>query len=72
MAVKYNEKQKLTLQFLQEMEKEDIEFTDLELANASTYPLGASLRAKLSRNEFGEFIVKKKQWSIQSSTHYWN
>lgn len=59
MASKANEKQKLTLLFLQEMEKEDKEFSDIELAEASTYPLGASLRAKLSRNEFGEFIVKQ-------------
>lgn len=41
------------------MEEEDREFTDKELAKASTYPLGASLRAKLNRNEFGEFIIKQ-------------
>ena len=59
MAIKANEKQRLTLLFLQKMEKEDKEFTDVQLSTASTYPLGASLRAKLSRNEFGEFIVKQ-------------
>lgn len=41
------------------MEEEGREFTDRELAKASTYPLGASLRAKLNRNEFGEFILKQ-------------
>ncbi len=59
MAVKANKKQRLTLLFLQKMEKEDKEFSDLQLSKASTYPLGASLRAKLSRNEFGEFVVKQ-------------
>ena len=59
MSTKANDKQRLTLLFLQNMEKEDKEFTDVQLSKASTYPLGASLRAKLSRNEFGEFILKQ-------------
>lgn len=59
MASKANEKQRLTLLFLQKMEREEKEFSDILLAKASTYPLGASLRAKLSRNEFGEFIIKQ-------------
>jgi hypothetical protein len=59
MASKANEKQRLTLLFLQKMEREDKEFSDFQLAQASTYPLGASLRAKLSRNEFGDFIIKQ-------------
>ncbi len=59
MPIKVNEKQRLTLSFLQKMEKEDKEFSDIQLSQASTYPLGASLRAKLSRNEFGEFIIKQ-------------
>ncbi|WP_339841264.1 DUF3644 domain-containing protein [uncultured Maribacter sp.] len=59
MATKANEKQRLTLLFLQKKEREEKEFSDFQLAKASTYPLGASLRAKLSRNEFGEFIIKQ-------------
>ncbi len=66
MASKANEKQKLTLLFLQKMEKEGKEFSDIQLAKASTYPLGASLRAKLSRNEFGEFIVKQPNGLFKS------
>jgi hypothetical protein len=41
------------------MEAEDKAFSDVKLAEASTYPLEASLKAKLARNEFGEFIVKQ-------------
>lgn len=59
MSSRANEKQRLTLSFLQKMEGEGKEFSDFQLAEASTYPLRASLRAKLSRNEFGEFVLKQ-------------
>ncbi|MFV1450563.1 DUF3644 domain-containing protein [Maribacter sp. HS] len=48
------------------MEKEGKEFSDIQLAKASTYPLGASLKAKLSRNEFGEFIIKQPNGLFKS------
>lgn len=57
---KSNSKQKLTLAFLQKMEKENKNFSAEQLSEASTYPLQASLYAKLSRNEFGKFIIKTK------------
>lgn len=55
--IKVNEKQRLTLAFLQKKEKEDSYFSAEELSIASTYPLKESLKAKLSRSEFGEFII---------------
>ncbi|MFD0795869.1 DUF3644 domain-containing protein [Maribacter chungangensis] len=55
-----NEKQKKTLAFLQKKEGANKTFTAEELSEASTYPLKASLLAKLSRNEFGDFIVRVK------------
>lgn len=55
-----NEKQRKTLAFLQKKEAKDETFTAEELSNSSTYPLKESLLAKLSRNEFGEFIVRIK------------
>jgi len=56
--IKVNEKQRLTLNFLQKKEKEGSSFSAEELSEASTYPLRESLKAKLSRSEFGEFILK--------------
>ncbi|MFB6305689.1 MAG: hypothetical protein ABEH43_01630 [Flavobacteriales bacterium] len=58
MPMKPNKKQELTFEFLQKKEKENKSFTDKELSEASTYPLNKSLKAKLSRKEFGEFIEK--------------
>lgn len=58
MSKKPNDKQKLTLAFLQKMEAEERQFSSEELSKASSYPLKESLKAKLSRNEFGQFIEK--------------
>lgn len=55
---KANEKQIKTLKFLQKMEAAEKVFTATQLSEASTYPLGRSLSAKLNRNEFGEFIIR--------------
>ena len=45
-----------TLLFFQKSEAEGKPFTAEEFAEGSGYPLGPSLRAKLSRGEFGEFL----------------
>ncbi|MBL7954897.1 MAG: DUF3644 domain-containing protein [Flavobacteriales bacterium] len=46
-----------TLLFFQEKEREGQPFSAEEFAEASGYPLGPSLRAKLNRQEFGEFLT---------------
>lgn len=46
-----------TLLFFQEKERNGEVFTAEEFAEASGYPLGPSLRAKLNRREFGEFLT---------------
>ncbi|WP_396634908.1 DUF3644 domain-containing protein [Maribacter sp. R86514] len=65
-SVKVHPKQKLTFKFLQAKERSNSTFTAKELAEASTYDLKASLKAKLSRSEFGEFIVKLKEGSYKA------
>lgn len=52
--------QPAALAFFQRKEAADESFTATELAEASGYPLGPSLNAKLSRGEFGEFLVEEE------------
>ena len=56
--------QPATLAFLQKKEAAGESFTAEEFSRASGYPLGPSLRAKLSREEFGEFVVEQEDGSF--------
>ena len=48
------------------MEKNNQSFTELQFAKASTYSLSSSLKPKLSRNEFGEFVVREKDGKLKA------
>ncbi|MFH6602276.1 DUF3644 domain-containing protein [Maribacter algicola] len=56
--MRITKQQKKLFYFLKEREKKQKSFTLEELSKATGYPLKASVKAKMSRNEWSEFIAK--------------